>query len=204
MVGSKKRGTRRRGAFSAALAVALVAGFATAAAPAQAGEGGVSAVTPPPPVPPVTGTPERQVFPIRGAHSYWDGFGAGRSHQGADVGAACGTPLVAVGAGKVRFVKYHARAGNYLVLDLKESTLDLMYAHLREAAIVVPGQEVVAGQQIGAVGDTGNASGCHLHFELWEGAYYGGGAPVDPMPFLTSLDRERKRIANRAANRRDR
>ena len=48
--------------------------------------------------------------------------------------------------------------------------------HLREPS-VVPGQLVAAGQLVGAVGDTGNASGCHLHFELWEGAYYGGGAP---------------------------
>jgi murein DD-endopeptidase MepM/ murein hydrolase activator NlpD len=204
LVGSKGRGARPRGGFSAALVIALVAGFATVAAPAQAGEGGVSAVTPPPPVAPTTGAPERQVFPIRGPHQYWDGFGAGRSHQGADVGATCGTPLVAVGAGKVRFAKYHARAGNYLVLDLKESTFDLVYAHLQETAVVAPGQTVVAGQQIGTVGDTGNASGCHLHFELWEGAYYGGGAPVDPLPFLTSLDNERKRIAKRAANRRNR
>jgi murein DD-endopeptidase MepM/ murein hydrolase activator NlpD len=181
------------------VAVALVAGLATmTAAPAQAGEGGLSAApAPPPPAPPTTTAVSRQVFPVRGPHQYWDGFGAGRNHQGVDVGAACGTPLVAVGPGRARFVKYHARAGNYLVIDLKESIYDLAYMHLSEPAPLVPGQAVVAGQVVGAVGDTGNASGCHLHFELWEGAYYGGGAPIDPMPFLTSLDGERKRISRR-------
>ncbi len=198
MVGSKEGSIRRRGAFAAA-ALALVAGFATATvAPAQAGEGGVSAAPATPSVtPPAAGAASRQVYPIRGPHQFWEGFGAGRGHQGADIGSPCGTPLVAVGAGRVRFVKYHARAGNYLVIDLTGSTLDLAYMHLRETAIVAAGQSVAAGQQVGAVGDTGNASGCHLHFELWEGPYYGGGAPIDPMPFLISLDRERKRVASR-------
>ncbi len=178
------------------MALALVCGLATVTSPAQAGEGGLGAA----PATPPTATPTttaRQVFPIRGPHEYWDGWGAGRGHQGVDVGSPCGTPLVAVGAGRVRFVKYHARAGNYLVIDLKESILDLAYMHLREPASVRPGQSLAAGQPVGLVGDTGNASGCHLHFELWEGAYYGGGSPIDPMPFLTSLDRDRKRRAQR-------
>ncbi len=198
MVGSKQGSIRRGGAFAAA-ALALIALCASVAvAPAEAGLGGVSATPAASAVPPTTVSAGRQVYPIRGPHQFWEGFGAGRGHQGADIGSPCGTPLVAVGAGKVRFVKYHARAGNYLVLDLKESTLDLAYMHLQEAAVVAPGQSVVAGQVVGAVGDTGNASGCHLHFELWEGAYYGGGAPIDPVPFLTSLERENKRVAKRS------
>ncbi len=181
------------------MALALIAGLAAVSvAPAQAGKGGVSAAPAPPPVtPPAAGTASSQVYPVRGPHQYWDGFGAGRNHQGADVGAPCGTPLVAIGAGRVRFVKYHARAGNYLVIDLTGSTFDLAYMHLREPAVVAPGQLVAPGQPVGAVGDTGNASGCHLHFELWEGANYGGGAPIDPMPFLTALEPERKRVARR-------
>jgi len=124
-------------------------------------------------------------------------MGAGRGHQGVDIGSACGTPLVAAGSGRVRFVKYHPRAGNYAVIDLAGSTIDLAYMHMREPASVLVGQTLSAGQQIGFVGDTGNASGCHLHFEVWEGAYYGGGAPIDPMPFLTQW--ERKRPAQRAS-----
>lgn len=196
MVGSKEVGTRIRRSF--ALALASAAALALAVAPAQAREGGLSAApAPPPPQPVASGADSRGVFPIRGAHQYWDGFGAGRSHDGADVGARCGTPLVAAQAGRVRFVKYHARAGNYLVIDVKESIFDLAYMHLMEPAVVVPGQTVAAGQPVGIVGDTGNASGCHLHFELWEGAYYGGGAPVDPVPYLQSLEPSRKRVAQR-------
>jgi murein DD-endopeptidase MepM/ murein hydrolase activator NlpD len=160
------------------------------ASPAGAGEGGVGA-TAPESAPPSSSL--RQAYPVRGPHEYWDGFGAGRGHEGVDVGARCGTPLVASQAGRVRFVKYHARAGNYLVIDARNSVFDLAYMHLAEPASVKVGQNVAAGQLVGLVGDTGNASGCHLHFELWEGAYYGGGAPIDPMPYLLSLDRERKR-----------
>jgi murein DD-endopeptidase MepM/ murein hydrolase activator NlpD len=162
-------------------------------AAAGGGQGGLSSS----PAPEATAAPPSaataQVFPIRGAHKLWEGFGAGRGHQGADVGAACGTPLVAVGAGRVRMSKYHSRAGNYAVIDLKGSELDLVYAHMVEPALVPAGGAVVAGQAIGYVGDTGNASGCHLHFELWEGAYYGGGAPIDPVPFLESLEHKRSR-----------
>ena len=180
-----------------ALALA-VATTAVTVAPAEAGEGGLSAAPAPPPAQSAApGTALRQIFPIRGPHQYWDGFGAGRGHDGADLGARCGTPLVAAQAGRVRFSKYHSRAGNYVVIDVKESIFDIAYMHLTEPAIVIPGQSVAAGQVVGTVGDTGNASGCHLHFELWEGAYYGGGAPIDPMPYLLSLEPKRKRVAPR-------
>jgi murein DD-endopeptidase MepM/ murein hydrolase activator NlpD len=196
LVGSKEGSIRIARNFAAALALASAAMVLTVA-PAQAGEGGLSAAPAPPPPTSTPAAVSRAVYPVRGAHQYWDGFGAGRGHDGADVGARCGTPLVAAQAGRVRFAKYHARAGNYLVIDVKDSIFDLAYMHLTEPAPVVAGQSVVAGQQIGTVGDTGNASGCHLHFELWEGAYYGGGAPIDPMPYLLSLETSRKRVAQR-------
>ncbi|HEU4735614.1 MAG TPA: M23 family metallopeptidase [Solirubrobacterales bacterium] len=178
------------------MALALICTSATAVAAApKASEGGLSAGPAPAPVVPVTpGTQSRAVYPIRGAHEYWDGMGAGRGHDGVDIGSPCGTPLVAVQAGRVSFAKYHARAGNYVVIDLKASTIDIAYMHLREPASVLVGQSVAAGTPLGFVGDTGNASGCHLHFEVWEGAYYGGGAPIDPMPFLTAWERTRKRV----------
>jgi murein DD-endopeptidase MepM/ murein hydrolase activator NlpD len=182
------------------LVVSAMGANAFAAPPGGAAPGGVSTSPASPPattaLPPATSS--RQVFPIRGKHEYWDGMDAGRGHQGVDLGSPCGTPLVATGAGRVRFVKYHPRAGNYVVIDLAASTIDLAYMHLREPASVVPGQTLGAGQPIGAVGDTGNASGCHLHFEVWEGAYYGGGAPIDPMPFLTQWDRKRVQRPSRS------
>jgi len=191
-----------RGSAVSATAVVLLASAlgATAFAATPGGgaaPGGVSSSPAAPPaatLPPVASS--RQVYPIRGKHEYWDGMGAGRGHDGVDIGSPCGTPLVAAQAGHVRFVKYHPRAGNYAVIDVAGSTIDLAYMHMREPASVAVGQALSAGQPIGAVGDTGNASGCHLHFEVWEGAYYGGGAPIDPMPFLTQWDR--KRVAPRS------
>ena len=109
-------------------------------------------------------------FPIQGAHEFGDGaaaFGGGRGHQGHDVFAACGTPIVAARGGKVEFKQYHSRAGYYLVIDGARTGTDFVYMHLREAALVGKGDKVKTGQLIGFVGDTGRASGCHLHFEEW-------------------------------------
>ena len=132
----------------------------------------------------------REVFPVRGPHSYWDGFGAGRGHEGVDVGAACGTRLVSAEKGVVQMRQYQSAAGNYVVIDTANSPDDLAYMHLIRPGIVTPGQRVSAGQTIGYVGETGRATGCHLHFEYWSGDYYGGGHPVDPEPFLRRLDRK--------------
>ncbi len=134
-----------------------------------------------------------QVFPVRGPYQLWAGMGDGRGHQGVDLGAACGTPLVAVAAGTVTKSAYHARAGNYAIIDLDQADQDLAYMHMAEPTPLKVGSVVSAGQVIGSVGDSGNARGCHLHFELWEGEYYGGGAPVDPMPFLQALQPRPKR-----------
>ena len=180
-------------AFTTLLALLALAGQSSAATT----QGGIGTVPAAAPAPPATAPLGKPLFPIRGPHEYWAGMGAGRGHQGVDVGAACGTPLVAVGAGRIRVSKYHSRAGNYAVLDLKDSTLDLVYAHMVEPALVPAGQVVAAGQQIGLVGDTGNASGCHLHFEVWDGVYYGGGAVIDPMPLLESWE-PRKRLRQRS------
>ena len=135
------------------------------------------------------------IFPIRGSHRFGSGtarFGAGRtghSHQGQDVFARCGTPLVAAHGGRVKFKQYHAAAGHYLVIDAAGTSEDYVYMHLAEASPFAAGDRVYTGQRIGAVGDSGNARGCHLHFELWEGpGWYDGGKPFDPLPSLKSWD----------------
>jgi murein DD-endopeptidase MepM/ murein hydrolase activator NlpD len=134
-------------------------------------------------------------FPVLGAHEFGlsaGRFGAGRSghtHQGQDVIAACGTPLIAARGGIVQYAEYEANAGNYVVIDGKGSPNDFMYAHLAEPSPLQVGETVRTGQPIGLVGDTGDASGCHLHFEMWGApGWYEGGSPFDPLLYLQKWD----------------
>ena len=67
-------------------------------------------------------------------------------------------------------------AGNYLVIDGKRTKKDYMYAHMLAPSPLQRGRRVRTGQRIGQVGDSGNASGCHLHIEDWSGpGWYEGG-----------------------------
>jgi murein DD-endopeptidase MepM/ murein hydrolase activator NlpD len=134
-------------------------------------------------------------FPILGPHEFGGAagrFGAGRSghtHQGQDTMADCGIPLVAARGGTVQYSGYQYAAGNYVVIDGKGTTFDFMYAHLAEPSPLKTGDQVRTGQPIGIVGDTGDASACHLHFEIWEApGWYEGGSPIDPLPYLEKWD----------------
>jgi murein DD-endopeptidase MepM/ murein hydrolase activator NlpD len=100
--------------------------------------------------------------------------------------AAEGTPVVAPRGGVIDAVQYQAAgAGNYVVLDASGEDYDYVFMHMRTGSIPVKeGQRVRTGQKIGEVGHTGDASGSHLHFEVWSGAWYAGGHAVDPLPFL--------------------
>ena len=132
------------------------------------------------------------IFPIRGKHdlgqSATNNFGGERGHGGQDMFAACGTPLVAVRPGVVQFAAFQERAGNYVVLQ-DATGQSYAYMHMRDQALVKKGQKVQAGQRVGYVGETGRASGCHLHFELWTApGWYTGGSAVDPLPELRRWD----------------
>jgi murein DD-endopeptidase MepM/ murein hydrolase activator NlpD len=134
-------------------------------------------------------------FPVLGPHEISMGsgrFGAPRSghtHQGQDVMAACGTPLVAARGGRVQYNAWDGNAGNYIVIDGKGTPDDFMYAHMAEASPLKVGEAVRTGQPIGIVGDTGDAQGCHLHFEMWGApGWYEGGSPFDPLPYLEKWD----------------
>jgi murein DD-endopeptidase MepM/ murein hydrolase activator NlpD len=135
------------------------------------------------------------VFPVRAQHDFGGtgaGFGSGRSghsHQGHDVFANCGTRLLAARGGRVSYRGYHAAAGNYLVIDGVGTDVDYAYMHMEAPAPFAAGDRVYTGQQIGTVGQTGNARGCHLHFEMWDApGWYDGGRPFDPLPSLTAWD----------------
>ena len=135
------------------------------------------------------------IFPIRGPHDYGSSgsrFGAGRSghsHQGQDMFARCGTKMVAARAGRVKFNQYHSAAGYYVVIDGYETKNDYVYMHLQERSPFRAGERVQTGQMIGRVGDSGNAQGCHLHFEMWSApGWYDGGNPFDPYRYLKAWD----------------
>jgi murein DD-endopeptidase MepM/ murein hydrolase activator NlpD len=134
-------------------------------------------------------------FPILGAHEFGMGAGrfgaarAGHTHEGQDTMAACGTPLVAARGGSVQYSGYQYAAGNYIVIDGKGTGFDFMYAHLAEPSPLTTGEPVRTGQPIGVVGDTGDATACHLHFEIWTApGWYEGGSPIDPLPYLEKWD----------------
>jgi murein DD-endopeptidase MepM/ murein hydrolase activator NlpD len=132
------------------------------------------------------------VFPVRGPHTYGDGFGVqrtGHTHQGVDIMAACGTPLVAARGGVVKYKGTHPAAGNYLVIDGAGTGVDNAYMHLRAPSPLKKGDTVLTGQPIGFVGQTGDATACHLHFEEWTApGWYTGGTAVDPMADLKAWD----------------
>ncbi len=128
-------------------------------------------------------------FPLRGKHGYGDGLGAGRGHQGQDVFAKCGTRIVAARGGKVQVNAYHSSAGYYVVIDGKKTDKDYAYMHLERRGRPKEGSRVKTGESIGRESDTGNAQGCHLHFELWSApGWYEGGHPLDPTRPLKKWD----------------
>jgi len=128
------------------------------------------------------------VFPVAGTYTYTDTFGAYRadmpnhSHEGDDIFASYGTPVVAVQDGTITGVSTTTIGGNNIHLTTSRGDY-FYYAHLsRFATGLVAGAHVVAGQTIGYVGDTGDARGTppHLHFEI----HPDGGPAVDPTPYL--------------------
>jgi hypothetical protein len=174
----RRHRTTARGVFLAVI-VGIVAGTATAAVPK---------------------VPEHIIFPVVGKVQYIDDFGAprgGGAHQGNDLMAAKRSPAVAAEAGRVKYWTTSAAAGCMLYLYGESGTM-YYYIHLNNdltakndnrgkcvkgtAYAVSNGSRVAAGQQVGYVGDSGDANGIspHLHFEV----HPGGGRAVSPYPYL--------------------
>jgi murein DD-endopeptidase MepM/ murein hydrolase activator NlpD len=131
---------------------------------------------------------------VNGPHTYGEPFGAprkGYTHQGQDVLAAEGTPVVAPVAGAISFVDYQPKAAGYYVVEKGSDGYDYFFAHCQAASTVVTqSMTVLAGQQLCNVGHTGDATGPHLHFEAWVGGWRldANSHPVDPLPMLQSWD----------------
>jgi murein DD-endopeptidase MepM/ murein hydrolase activator NlpD len=114
---------------------------------------------------------EGLLFPVKGKtpKDVISGFGDPRGrriHQGIDVKADRGTPVLAIGDGVVERVKNGGNGGRQIWLTL-DNDMTVFYAHLHEQW-VEEGDKVNSGSAIGSVGNTGNASHTspHLHFEI--------------------------------------
>jgi murein DD-endopeptidase MepM/ murein hydrolase activator NlpD len=103
------------------------------------------------------------IWPTRGRVTSEYGYRWGRMHQGIDVGAGTGTPIVAAQAGEVIFAGTQGGYGRTVVVA-HGGGLSTLYAHQSRIA-VSDGASVQRGQVIGYVGNTGNSTGPHLHFE---------------------------------------
>ena len=133
-------------------------------------------------------------FPVKlGRHRYSDDWGAARQntgrHQGNDIFAPAGTPVLAVTDGVLRRVGTARVPGNRLYLYSKSGDY-YFYGHLSSfESAAREGARVKAGQVLGFVGSTGDAEPTppHVHFEV----HPGGGGPVNPYPFLRAWEKKR-------------
>jgi murein DD-endopeptidase MepM/ murein hydrolase activator NlpD len=116
-------------------------------------------------------------------------FGAyrgGHVHEGQDVFAPAGTPLVAIRDGRVVETGDDAGRGNYIAIWSRDRRRTFVFLHMLHPARLRPGEAVRAGQRVGAVGCTGSCWGDHLHLEVRRGRGTTGAAR-DPLPLLRRL-----------------
>jgi murein DD-endopeptidase MepM/ murein hydrolase activator NlpD len=164
-----------------------VPGDTTEDTEATEGEDETTTTTAPPPPPPAPVT-AGLACPVNGAVAFTDTWGAprsgGRGHKGVDMMAARGTPVVAIETGTIQRLTNSSRGG--ISIYLRGNSGDVyFYTHLDGWVDGLSGgQAVSAGQTIGFVGSTGNASysAPHLHFEY----HPGGGGAVNPTPLVRS------------------
>jgi LysM repeat protein len=121
-------------------------------------------------------------WPVVGGNNYISQyFHAG--HYAIDIAGDYGTKVVAGADGIVIFAGWKANGGGYQVWIAHGDNLYTTYNHM-SAITVGTGETVTRGQQVGKVGQSGNATGPHLHFEVWRGPVWGGGTRVNPLLYL--------------------
>ncbi|MDE0344929.1 MAG: DUF5930 domain-containing protein, partial [Boseongicola sp.] len=105
-------------------------------------------------------------YPIRGVHRSTSGFGMrwGKMHRGHDWAGPTGTPILATGDGVVTFARRDAGYGKMVKIK-HDFGFETRYAHLSRFR-VKEGQRVSRGERIGDMGNTGNSTGTHLHYEI--------------------------------------
>lgn len=113
-------------------------------------------------------------------------YGTGKMHYGVDFANSIGTPVVSAAAGVVSYAAPFSTYGNAIMVthNIDGQTFTTLYAHLSAINVSV-GQTVGKGQQIGALGNTGNSTGPHLHFEVHVGGWNGMAAnSVNPLRYI--------------------
>ena len=121
----------------------------------------------------------------------WHKYSSGSYHSGTDISAAEGTPIYASYSGKVDKVKSMTTSyGNHVIIKstVNSTTVYIYYCHMKKY-VVKAGEKVTAGQLIGYVGQTGNATGPHLHYEVRDkNKRYGSNSSpnLDPHKYLPS------------------
>ncbi len=118
------------------------------------------------------------VMPVKGVFTSNFGYRWGVLHAGIDIANSIGTPIHAVSDGVVIAAGPTAGYGMWVKLRHADGTVTL-YGHVNTTMVSV-GQRVMAGDQIATVGNRGNSTGPHLHFEV----LLGGSQRVDPVPWL--------------------
>lgn len=119
-------------------------------------------------------------FPLKcGSSVYISAFwGDERGHKGLDIAAPKGTEIYAAADGVVTYSGYGSSYGYYIIVDHGDGKTQTLYSH-NKTNLVKVGETVSAGQLIGYVGATGNATGNHLHFEVRI-----NGNAVDPASYV--------------------
>ena len=118
------------------------------------------------------------VMPVKGIFTSGFGYRWGVLHAGIDLANSIGTPIHAVSDGVVIAAGPTAGYGMWVKLRHADGTVTL-YGHVNTTMVSV-GERVMAGDQIATVGNRGNSTGPHLHFEV----LLGGSQRVDPVPWL--------------------
>ncbi|MBI3599116.1 MAG: M23 family metallopeptidase [Nitrospinae bacterium] len=118
------------------------------------------------------------IWPLKGKLTSGFGFRSKRKHDGIDIAAPKGTNIFAAADGKVIFSGWGPTGYGKLVIVKHSNKYVTVYAH-NYKNFTENGQTVKKGEKIALVGDTGRATGPHLHFELRVNRI-----PVDPLPFL--------------------
>ncbi|ABW20323.1 peptidoglycan DD-metalloendopeptidase family protein [Alkaliphilus oremlandii] len=115
--------------------------------------------------------------PTRGRLTSPFGMRWGRRHTGIDIASSKGTTVTAADAGRVSFAGRQGSYGNLVIID-HENGYQTYYAH-NSKIVINKGERVYKGQKIAEMGNTGNSTGVHLHFEVRK-----NGTPVNPQSFV--------------------